>query len=152
MFGSYEDGTIIQWNFVNSGEIVKEFMGHSKRISSLALIPDKKLLVSASHDATIRTWNTETGEPVSVYKTSGPVHLMRIGSDEPNIHAIVNRNIFYEINTSNNSIIKCIRFDKHSLTSFIYKDNILVFGNIENKVLVYDLSEFDPESSEVIMC
>ena len=76
---------------------------------------------------------------------------MRIGTNEPNIHAIVNRNIFYEINPKSNAIIKCIRFDKHSLTSFIYKDDILVFGNIENKVLVYNLAEFDPESSEVLI-
>lgn len=76
--------------------------------------------------------------------------MMRI-SEEGNILAIVNRNIFYEINPTNNSISKCIRFQKHSITSFFYKDEKLVFGNIENRVLVYDLKDFDPEKAEVLI-
>lgn len=48
---------IVQWAFINNGEIVRELEGHGKRVSGLAIIEEKKILVSASHDATIRTWD-----------------------------------------------------------------------------------------------
>lgn len=35
------------------------------------------------------------------------------------------------------------------MSQFICKDDLLVFGNIENKVLVYDLKVFDPENPTV---
>lgn len=95
LFGSYEDGSINQWSFANQGEIVRYYMGHGARVSSLALLESKKMLISCSHDATIRTWNIETGEPISVYKTSGPVNCLRVGAESGTIQAIVNRNIFY---------------------------------------------------------
>jgi hypothetical protein len=60
------------------------------------------------------------------------------------INAIVSRNILYQIDIKTNSITRCIKFSKHSITSFICLDNILVFGNIDNKLMVYDLSKFDP--------
>ena len=85
--------------------------------------------MSASHDATIRTWDLQTGENITVYKTSGPVHLMRVGNDLT-IQAVVNRNIFYEIDPKTSSIVKCIKFNKHSITSFFYEEERLVFGNI----------------------
>lgn len=78
MFGSYEDGSINQWSFASQGEIVRYYNGHQGRVSSLALLEKKKMLVSSSHDSTIRTWNIETGEAISVYKTSGPVHCMKV--------------------------------------------------------------------------
>lgn len=95
LFGSYEDGSINQWSFANQGEIVRTYLGHEKRISVLALIESKKMLVSCSHDATIRTWNIENGESIAVYKTAGPVHCLRVGHEDGYIQAIVNRNIFY---------------------------------------------------------
>jgi len=55
---------------------------------------------------------------------------MRIGAEDGNIQAVVNRNIFYEINPNNNTIVKCIKFQKHSISSFFYKDEMLLFGNI----------------------
>lgn len=64
--------------------------------------------------------------------------------------AIVNRNIFYQINPNGNSIMKCIKFQKHSITTFFYRDDLLLFGNIENKVLLYDLKDFNPENVEVL--
>jgi hypothetical protein len=69
---------------------------------------------------------------------------MKIGEIDGFIQAIVNHNIFYEINPNNNTIVKCIKFQKHSITTFFYKDELLLFGNIENKLLLYDLKQFNP--------
>ena len=63
--------------------------------------------------------------------------------------AVVSRNIFYDIDLAGNFINKCIKFNKHSITSFICQDNQLVFGNIDNKLLVYDLQTFDPDQPDV---
>jgi len=70
------------------------------------------------------------------------VNAIRQG-DNKTIYAIVGRSIFYHIDTITNKIIKCIKFKKHSITSFFCQDDQLVFGNTENKVVVYDLKTFD---------
>ena len=43
-------------------------------------------------------------------------------------------------------MLKCIKFSNSSLTSFIYYNDRLTFGNIENKIESYDLSKFDPNN------
>lgn len=85
----------------------------------------------------------QNGEPEAVYKTNGSVNNLRPGEGKT-VYAIVSRNIFYEIDTGNNKIVKCIKFNKHSITSFFCYENQLVFGNIENKILIYDLNTYDP--------
>ena len=57
LFGSFDDGTIVQWDFSTQGEIIRELKGHQDRVNALAYIPDKNILVNCSHDATIRAWN-----------------------------------------------------------------------------------------------
>lgn len=90
----------------------------------------------------------QNGEPEAVYKTNGSVNNLRPGEGKT-VYAIVSRNIFYEIDTGSNKIVKCIKFNKHSITSFFCYENQLVFGNIENKILIYDLNTYDPEAPEV---
>ncbi len=55
VFGSFEDGTIVEWSFTNQGEILNQFLGHTKRVCNLYV--DGNTLVSGSYDGTIRTWN-----------------------------------------------------------------------------------------------
>lgn len=94
-------------------------------------------------------FSNQNGESQTVYKTSGPVNCLRQGEDKT-IYAIVGRNIFYQIDRNTNKIIKCIKFKKHSISTFFCQENQLVFGNTENKILVYDLNAFDPENPDVI--
>jgi hypothetical protein len=82
-----------------------------------------------------------------VYKLAGPVNMLRTAGKE--IYALANRNIFYQINYETNAVLKCIKFANNSLTSFIYHNDKLVFGNIENKIEMYDLSKFDANSTTV---
>jgi hypothetical protein len=83
-----------------------------------------------------------------VFKTSGPVNAIRQGENK-SIYAIVGRSIFYQIDTISNKIVKCIKFKKHSITAFFCHEEQLVFGNTENKVVVYDLKSFDPDNPDV---
>ena len=36
--------------------------GHTERVNAVAFSPDSKMLISGSHDKTVRLWNVETGE------------------------------------------------------------------------------------------
>ena len=63
---------------------------------------------------------------------AGPVIKVRVSGKE--IHALVNRNIFYQINFETNSILKSIKFTNNSITNLIYYNDTLTFGNIENKI------------------
>jgi WD40 repeat protein len=80
VFASYEQGDIIQYQFVNESPIKHELLGHTKKVTDLFIMNDK-FLVSGSYDSTIRVWNIETGEAESVYKTSGAVNKVIAGED-----------------------------------------------------------------------
>jgi WD40 repeat protein len=40
--------------------------GHTSRVQSIAISPDRKCIVSGSEDKMIRVWNVETGEAFGV--------------------------------------------------------------------------------------
>ncbi|KAF9932543.1 hypothetical protein BGZ75_004042 [Mortierella antarctica] len=48
--------------------VVREFWGHSNRITDMTFSPDGHWLVSASLDATIRTWDLPTGHMVDIFR------------------------------------------------------------------------------------
>ena len=47
-----------------TGEIEKEFIGHTGDVWGVAVSPDSRLLVSGSADQTIRLWKVATGKPL----------------------------------------------------------------------------------------
>ncbi|KAF9904676.1 hypothetical protein EC991_002423 [Linnemannia zychae] len=53
---------------VENRRVVREFWGHSNRITDMTFSPDGHWLVSASLDATIRTWDLPTGHMVDIFK------------------------------------------------------------------------------------
>ncbi len=57
------NGMINLWD-PNSGEEILELPGHTDRINNLVYIPKSNLLASASHDHTVRIWDTSLGKQV----------------------------------------------------------------------------------------
>ncbi|KAG0225327.1 Utp21 specific WD40 associated putative domain-containing protein [Mortierella sp. GBAus27b] len=53
---------------VENRRVVREFWGHSNRITDMTFSPDGHWLVSSSLDATIRTWDLPTGYMVDIFK------------------------------------------------------------------------------------
>lgn len=110
--------------------------------------------MSASKDATIRTWSTATAndqvknkEVISeelVYKMPGAVTAMRVNFLE--IHALVSRHIFYQINAQKKEVMRFIDFTFSSFSTFVMHEDTLYIGNIENKLDVFDLSAYDPNA------
>ncbi|ETO04585.1 WD-40 repeat protein, partial [Reticulomyxa filosa] len=60
MIVSSTDETIYLWD-IESGEILKQFKGHSNSVIRVKFSPDDKFIVSCSRDNTVRIWNIETG-------------------------------------------------------------------------------------------
>ena len=56
-------GVLASYN-TRTGEIEKEFIGHTGDVWGVAVSPDGRLLVSSSADQTIRLWEVATGKPL----------------------------------------------------------------------------------------
>src|SRR5258705_3523856 len=56
--------------------------GHADGIHAVAFLPDAKLLISASHDATLKLWDLETGECLhTLVCHEQPVPSVAVSSD-----------------------------------------------------------------------
>ncbi|RIA88602.1 Utp21 specific WD40 associated putative domain-containing protein [Glomus cerebriforme] len=53
---------------IETRKIVREFWGHRNRITDLTFSPDGRWIVSASLDATIRTWDLPTGHLIDIFR------------------------------------------------------------------------------------
>jgi WD40 repeat protein len=54
------DSKIIVWNF-ETGDVIKTFSGHEKRVNSVAYSKNGKYIASGSDDKSVKLWNAETG-------------------------------------------------------------------------------------------
>jgi len=59
MYGGYHDGDIFGWN-IKSGEVLFALLGHTKVVNKIVTL-NERVIVSASSDKTIRTWDTTSG-------------------------------------------------------------------------------------------
>jgi len=54
------EGNIKLWD-AESGELIKQLIGHTKSVTSISFGPNVNVLASGSTDQTVRLWNIETG-------------------------------------------------------------------------------------------
>jgi len=71
-FGS-QDSNLHLWN-AELHRLENVFRGHTDAVLRACFSPDRKHIVSASLDCTIRVWSTETGSPTAVYQNLGKFH------------------------------------------------------------------------------
>ncbi|KAL7797028.1 Pfs, NACHT and WD domain protein [Trichoderma afarasin] len=64
---STSDGIVRVWRS-DTGECVQEFNGHRDRVTSIAFSHDSSLIISASHDDTIKLCDIKTGEYIREFK------------------------------------------------------------------------------------
>src|SRR5262249_9882078 len=74
--GPARRGEFILWDLEN-GKAVFTLKGHTNGITAVAFSPDGKWLATASHDRTVKLWDTRTGKPVA---TLGPMPPLARGS------------------------------------------------------------------------
>jgi WD40 repeat protein len=69
LYSASNDNTIAEWD-LDSGSIVHNYLGHTKRVTSLAYTDSLHLLISGSEDQTILLWDTVSKQSVKLYKFS----------------------------------------------------------------------------------
>jgi WD40 repeat protein len=64
------------------GEPQFTLAGHPKQVNAVALAPDGRRVLSASHDGSIKTWDADTGEPGPAFEWGiGPVTALAFAPD-----------------------------------------------------------------------
>ena len=61
------DGIIEIWN-VNTGQLVQNFQGHSRRITSVKWSPNSEYIASGSWDNTVKIWDAQTGDLLHTFQ------------------------------------------------------------------------------------
>lgn len=82
IYAGYEDGLICCWNVQTQREednMVTPLIGHTNRITCLILI-ETGFLISASNDCTVRQWDYETSECISIMKYADPITVCKYSS------------------------------------------------------------------------
>ncbi|MCI0714386.1 MAG: WD40 repeat domain-containing protein, partial [Chloroflexi bacterium] len=69
--------TIGMWD-LETGELVREFQGHTELALGLAVSPDGQFLLSSSYDNTLRIWDIETGEQLRQFDMEAGEGLGRV--------------------------------------------------------------------------
>lgn len=78
---SPDDNLLWLWD-LETGEIVKEFIGHLEEVQSAAFHPGGSLLVTGSKDDTIIIWDLDTTEPLRTIEEYGDwVEVLAFNSD-----------------------------------------------------------------------
>lgn len=65
LFSCGEDKTVKCWD-LEQNKVVRQYHGHLSGVQSLALHPEKDLLVTGGRDATARLWDIRTKNQVHV--------------------------------------------------------------------------------------
>jgi WD40 repeat protein/Tfp pilus assembly protein PilF len=74
------DATVKLWN-LDSGEVIRSFVGHRGRVDSAAISPDDALLLTSGRDG-VRIWELETGAGLRAPKArSGEPYKVAISAD-----------------------------------------------------------------------
>lgn len=61
-----QDFNAFLWD-VETGSVIRRFIGHLDIIGSAAFSPDETKIVTAGFDGTVRVWNTETGDEIFAF-------------------------------------------------------------------------------------
>ena len=77
-----ETGIVYIWNLFSGRKPMRQLIGHTAAVVSVALSSDSQFLASASQDRTVRVWTLATGRPFSVLeKYAGQTKEIAVSSD-----------------------------------------------------------------------
>ena len=75
------DRQVTIWNVSQPGKPTVTLNGHSRGINAVSLLPDRKTLVTAGVDQSLRVWNSETGDLIrSMNQHTRPIHALALRS------------------------------------------------------------------------
>ncbi|ETO16130.1 WD repeat-containing protein, partial [Reticulomyxa filosa] len=124
---SSSDKTINLWN-VESGEILKQFKGHSDRVMRAKFSPNDKFIISCSLDDTIRIWDIKTGIEWKILKEhSHHVNDITYLPDGQTIVSCSSDNTIRLWNVESRKRIQILEGHSQALRCVDYKKNTLLF-------------------------
>lgn len=133
-------GDVYLWN-LETGEKLHTFKGHTAEISALAVSEDKKWIVTASSDRTVRLWNLETRKAGPVLKGHrGPVNGVAFSMDGKTVYSASNDGTLRTWNSRTGAFKRILYrhgFGINALRRLPGKD-LLVFGALNGKAHVVD--------------
>ncbi len=71
------NGALQLWDWQN-GVAIERWRQHRGKISGLAISPNQQILVSSSHDGTIRFWDLDSAKPLNVLQVGAAVTAMAV--------------------------------------------------------------------------
>ena len=73
-------GGVHLWD-VRTGQSLRNFVGHTSWVPSVAFAPDGKTAASGSLDGTSRVWDVETGETIRVFDNETGIGCVAFAPD-----------------------------------------------------------------------
>lgn len=124
--------------------------GHSDSITSVLFSHDSKFLASASYDRTVKIWDTSSGECLTTFEHSGPVHnmafsrnsklLVSVSSSAYPIYSSESRSTIKLWDMDNSHCIMTIKDDDDLLTCVaVYEPDYIVCGSYNGTIRIWDI-------------
>lgn len=78
-----DDGSAIIWSLANATRpvVLHRLTGHRHKVMALAVAPVGNLVATGGWDQTVRVWNADTGENISIIETGTPVNALAFSHD-----------------------------------------------------------------------
>jgi WD40 repeat protein len=116
--------------------------GHIHAVSSVAISPDGKTLVSASWDSEIKVWNLATGQEIRNWKGQPGIRSIAISPDGQTLISGADDKTIKVWNLATGREIRTLKGHKNWVMSVAISSNgkILVSGSTDSTIKVWNLS------------
>jgi len=137
------DKSVKIWNVNGDRKCMRTYLGHSEAVRDLAFTNDGRHFLSASFDRTIKYWDTETGQCISVHSTKKLPFCIKIHPHESRQHEFLvsqNNKKVVQWDIKSNKVTQV--YDEHlgPVNSILFIDNNKKFISTadDKKVFVWE--------------
>ena len=144
----YEDGTIRLWD-VNSGGIIKEWLGHNKSVKAIKFSSDEKILVSST-DNVIKVWNLINYSNISTFSSSN-INSISISYDKTRLAASSNNGNVLIYDLSKNKLLYSFSAHNGIVNSldFSVDNNLLTTAGSDSVIKVWNCANWSQISKSI---
>lgn len=144
----YEDGTIRLWD-VNSGGIIKEWLGHNKSVKAIKFSSDEKILVSST-DNVIKVWSLINYSNTSTFSSSN-INSISISYDKTRLAASSNNGNVLIYDLSKNKLLYSFSAHNGIVNSldFSVDNNLLTTAGSDSVIKVWNCANWSQISKSI---
>jgi WD40 repeat protein len=149
VFTARLDNSLQMWE-TDTRTVVRNFIGHTNVVSSLAVTSDEKILLSASWDGTIRLWDVGSGLMIrKLTNGEGAIHAAILGADGKTIFAAGADRLIRIWDLSSGKLLRTLEGHKGEIVSLVISqdgkllishslDGVTKFWNLETNREFYE--------------